>query len=865
MRAWIALAVLAPIVVYGQDATPASAAMHGSVRVAGGGGLAGASIVLRDSSGQVVTGVLTRADGTFVLPLPHTGTYRAVARKLGFLPDSSPLIRADRSRSDVRFDAVLTPHAPSLATVQVDARTRCLLSPSASAGTLALWTSVQAALADIVAEHASAGASATARRVTLRQFARELDPGTGRIVRARTWMTTGATAEPYRSVPAESLVTHGFVQPAGTDLLYAAPDAHTLLSDEFATTHCFRPVSDPDAPTRVGLHFAPQPSGATRALRSRDYTDIAGTLWLDRASGTLEALDFDYVAGGLASGDRGASGGQTRASGTLTYRLRPSGGAFVADWRVRVPLVRTEMRAVAGASGNGLGNGFSVHAAPVRTVASVWEIGGEVLDTGEITTAGVIASGRGRVEGRVVDSVSGRGLRDVLVEVEGAPARVPGSAGDSAGPTALRAHVDTAGRFVFDSIRPGAYALRLSAPRLDTANVHVAPVDLTVDAGVQVSILIQTPSAAEGIARLCSSDALRAAAREFAANAWTGAPIVLHGTVQDATSGTLVSGAMVRATWIANASLYDKGYRMTASQQERTTVSDSTGRYALCGVPAGRALALTTSEGTRQLARTLLQPFAADTMTGRAGVGMRMYDITVGAEAASRGRIIGTVHDTSGAAVHNAQVLLLDQPTLVARPTGDGAFRVDGVPMGEHLVRVRAVGYAPLTYRVRVTPTTMGRVTATLHRAPPQLAPVEVRDTANRTVIRVPADVATRMRTGHGSYLTAADVASRRPRRLTELLRGVPGVEITKSGAANNQRGIVSLETPGCKYGMPVYIDGTLALDPQTEPDATGAQDLVDLVQPGDVTAIEIYRGPSELPATLPHHPCGGIFIWTRQ
>lgn len=864
MRAWIALAVLAPIVANGQDATPASAAMHGSVRVAGGGGLAGASIVLRDSSGQVVTGVLTRADGTFVLPLPHAGTYRAVARKLGFLPDSSPLIRADRSGSSLRFDAVLTPHAPSLATVQVDARTRCLLSPSASAGTLALWTSVQAALADIVAERAAAGSDAPARRVSLRQFARELDPGTGRIVRTRTWMTTGAAAEPYRSVPAESLVTHGFVQPAGTDLLYAAPDAHTLLSDEFATTHCFRPVSDPDAPARVGLHFAPQPTGATRAHRSRDYTDIDGTLWLDRGTGALEALDFDYVPSADVSRDHDASGARTRASGTLTYGLRPSGGAFVAAWRVRVPLVRTEVRAVAGASGNGLGNGFSVHAAPVRTVAAVWEIGGDVLDAGE-TTAGAIASGRGRVEGRVVDSASGRGLRDVLVELEGAPARVPGSAGDSVGPTALRAHGDTAGRFVFDSIRPGAYTLRLSAPRLDTANVHVAPVDLTVDAGVQVSILIQTPSAAEGIAQLCSSDALRAAAREFTANAWTGAPIVLHGTVRDAGSGDLVSGAIVRASWIANASLYDKGYRMTASQQERTTVSDSAGRYVLCGVPAGRALALTTSEGTRQLARTLLQPFAPDTVTGSAGIGMRMYDITVGTDAATRGRIIGTVRDTSGAAVHDAQVLLLDQPTLVAHANGDGAFGLDGVPMGEHLVRVRAVGYAPLTYRVRVTPTTMGRVTATLHRAPPQLAPVEVRDTANRTTIRVPAEVATRLRTGHGSYLTAADIASRRPRHLTELLRGVPGVEITKSGAANNQRGIVSLEAPGCKYGMPVYIDGTLALDPQTESDATGAQDLVDLVQPGDVTAIEIYRGPSELPATLPHHPCGGIFIWTRQ
>lgn len=38
-----------------------------------------------------------------------------------------------------------------------------------------------------------------------------------------------------------------------------------------------------------------------------------------------------------------------------------------------------------------------------------------------------------------------------------------------------------------------------------------------------------------------------------------------------------------------------------------------------------------------------------------------------------------------------------------------------------------------------------------------------------------------------------------------------------------------------------------------------------DYVQPADVAVIEIYRGPAELPETLPQDKCGGLFIWTKR
>jgi outer membrane receptor for ferrienterochelin and colicin len=147
---------------------------------------------------------------------------------------------------------------------------------------------------------------------------------------------------------------------------------------------------------------------------------------------------------------------------------------------------------------------------------------------------------------------------------------------------------------------------------------------------------------------------------------------------------------------------------------------------------------------------------------------------------------------------------------------------------------------------------------------PHTLATVTVQDTLGE-LVRLPRGVIDRIRHGMGTYITAADIERSRPIRTSQILQSVVGAEVTKDGAINNTRGIVSLKTPGCKYGMPVYIDGARLADPHIGADTLHGSPLVDYVPPSAVAAIEVYRGTAELPGSLPQDKCGGVFIWTKR
>jgi hypothetical protein len=57
------------------------------------------------------------------------------------------------------------------------------------------------------------------------------------------------------------------------------------------------------------------------------------------------------------------------------------------------------------------------------------------------------------------------------------------------------------------------------------------------------------------------------------------------------------------------------------------------------------------------------------------------------------GTITGTVRDSAGIALSDAEVILANKRVLT---TSQGGFRLDSVPVGSHIITVRRVGYAPL-------------------------------------------------------------------------------------------------------------------------------------------------------------------------
>ncbi len=228
------------------------------------------------------------------------------------------------------------------------------------------------------------------------------------------------------------------------------------------------------------------------------------------------------------------------------------------------------------------------------------------------------------------------------------------------------------------------------------------------------------------------------------------------------------------------------------------------------------------------------------------------------------GVIDGAVVTPDGEGIARVEIVLLDNPKHAFYTLSAGGYRIDSVPAGTHLVRFRRMGVQPTTIPIQVNPNDITSADVVLQLIPHELAGVKVQS-ANGEMEVLPSGLADRMKNGNGVFVTADDIAREKPINTTEIFQHIPGAQLTKSGGVNNTRGIISIVSPGCMYGIPVYLDGQVMGDPHAMADTVRDTDLIDLINPKDIVAIEVYRGASEVPATLPQNPCGGVFIWTRH
>ncbi|HEV7587058.1 MAG TPA: TonB-dependent receptor plug domain-containing protein, partial [Longimicrobium sp.] len=167
-------------------------------------------------------------------------------------------------------------------------------------------------------------------------------------------------------------------------------------------------------------------------------------------------------------------------------------------------------------------------------------------------------------------------------------------------------------------------------------------------------------------------------------------------------------------------------------------------------------------------------------------------------------------------------------PLRQARET----LMVRRIGYGDQL-RELALGAATLEVALQPEPVAMSGVEAT-GRRPPMSPPLQ--------------RFYQRLDRGHGSFVTREQIDRRKPRRLTDLFREIPGVRV-----ANTSRGDRLVMTgatpamyrvgPGWEAGdCPVqyYLDGV-----SYQPDIAGVPNDV---RPDEVEGIEVYRRLSEVP-----------------
>jgi hypothetical protein len=107
-------------------------------------------------------------------------------------------------------------------------------------------------------------------------------------------------------------------------------------------------------------------------------------------------------------------------------------------------------------------------------------------------------------------------------------------------------------------------------------------------------------------------------------------------------------------------------------------------------------------------------------------------------------------------------------------------------------------------------------------------------------------------RRAFGTFVTREDIEDRKPIQTTDLLRTMPGVQLTPSRFGRYN----VLLRGGC---VPrVYLDGI--------PIRMAGLTIDDLVHPNELEGIEVYRSSAEVPGEFSTSGgCGAIALWTRR
>lgn len=215
------------------------------------------------------------------------------------------------------------------------------------------------------------------------------------------------------------------------------------------------------------------------------------------------------------------------------------------------------------------------------------------------------------------------------------------------------------------------------------------------------------------------------------------------------------------------------------------------------------------------------------------------------------GGVTGVVRDTAGAPLAGVQVMVAG---LFGRGgTGsDGSFTLVAIPIGDRRVIVRRLGFRPETVSVTVPGGGRAEVNVRMMPVPQQIAAVVVE--AGRPQFRGRLrEFYERRDHGMGRYFTAEDIDKRNPQVVTDLLRSVPGLQLTRRGSTS----VVTFRNQRCT--PLIWLDGAAA--------STGYLD-VDAFQPNTLAGIEVYAGPATVPPELMGvrgaGSCGVIALWTR-
>ncbi len=275
--------------------------------------------------GATVARALTNPSGYVMIPVPP-GRYIVEGARIGFFGARSDTLTVVEGsavilRLGMPMDQVMLPEVVTEAR-----RSECSVRDR-SPDLQTVWEEARKVLATVVLTREQLHPTLEVVR-----FERTRGP-LGALVSEREVARRRGPGNPYHTLTPSELLDGGFSRTTGDQTMFYAPDADLLLSDDFLATHCFGLTADP-ARGRIGLTFTPMPS--------RTQTGIAGTLWMNRAEGELEEVEFEYVKAPYPYN-------RTRATGVVRFARMPRLGWIVGEWEIRMPKVAQVRQRIVGA------------------------------------------------------------------------------------------------------------------------------------------------------------------------------------------------------------------------------------------------------------------------------------------------------------------------------------------------------------------------------------------------------------------------------------------------------------------------------------------------------------------------------------
>jgi hypothetical protein len=431
----------------------------------------------------------------------------------------------------------------------------------------------------------------------------------------------------------------------------------------------------------------------------------------------------------------------------------------------------------------------------------------------------------GRIEGQVTDSVHMGPLAD---------AQVTATRVGSARETTFVAKTDRRGRFRFDSLDAGRYAMRFASPLLDSLQY-----------GGTATLVDVTDGSARALLAVPSGETLRSlACPGVVFPAGTGA---LLGIVSDAETDKPLAGAQVAVAW--SKLELDSAKGIVADDRAAKVTVDPSGQFRMCGLPTNDPLLLQVQHKGRAGAVLRMRIAEApgvlvrDLSFSAAGAGLLSDTTSDPAPATGTARLYGTVRDSKGNPVPGAQVRVLGTAASM-RSNARGEYAFAELPGGTQEVEVRQFGFGVVRGPADLRSGQRTRLDVQLEK----VASLDAMKVVAASASRYPEFEQRRREAIGGRFLDEAQIKKMHFNKVVDYVNLLPGFVALHERYADMR--VTSMRYPGCQPAMLV--------------NDLPVSNLMELPPPEMLGAIEVYVTTAGAP---PNHrsPCGTIVFWSKR